>query len=542
MNQDKRFLLAMGLTVTFLYVWFEFFVPKPVPKKPVEQKASVEATKAQEAPAPKAEAKPLTLASAPEETKTVQSDLWTMTVSNKPGTIQTLDLTQYHENIRDPQSHIRVVPIGAATAAVPMVWEYQLDGVSVSEQNVAYAMTDSSKGQVVFEGQLSPTLKIKKTGDIDPKSYASTWTVEITNTGASSVLLGAKTSLEGKPEAKAKGGFFSPRQEPLRATSYINDEAHYWTLENIHKSAKIPAGDIQWAGLSSQYFLLAAIPDHGRWESLNLSSPSQENIRLTMAYPAWTLEPSKSLRYRLKLYAGPKDIAALSPVSPTLDRAIDLGNWLGVLARPMLQFLRWAYRQIPNYGVAIILLTILVRLLLTPLTHMQTRSMKKMQEHKPYMDELKERFKDNKEAYSRELMSYMRQHKINPMGGCLLLLPQLPIFFALYRVLQNSIELRHEPLGWWIRDLSAHDPYFVLPALLGVAMFFQQKLTPTPSADEAQQMMMKVMPVMFTVLMLFLPAGLNLYILVSTLWGVVQQYKIQHTRPAIEPIKKASGS
>ena len=131
----------------------------------------------------------------------------------------------------------------------------------------------------------------------------------------------------------------------------------------------------------------------------------------------------------------------------------------------------------------------------------------------------------------------MRTHKINPMGGCLLILPQLPIFFALYRVLWNSIELRHAPFVFWIRDLSAHDPLFVLPVLLGVAMFLQQKMTPSPGADPAQQAMMKFMPLLFTAMMIFLPAGLNLYIFVSTLWGVVQQYWVQ--RELASPAKTA---
>jgi YidC/Oxa1 family membrane protein insertase len=153
--------------------------------------------------------------------------------------------------------------------------------------------------------------------------------------------------------------------------------------------------------------------------------------------------------------------------------------------------------------------------------------MRKMQEHKPQLDELRKKHGENKEAYQKEMMAYLRTHRVNPMGGCLLILPQMPIFFALYRVLYNSIELRHAPFVGWIHDLSAHDPFFILPVMLGIVMFLQQQLTPTPGADPAQQKMMKLMPVMFGGLMLFLPAGLNLYIFVSTLWGIVQQWLIQ---------------
>ncbi|MEZ4819867.1 MAG: membrane protein insertase YidC [Bdellovibrionota bacterium] len=188
------------------------------------------------------------------------------------------------------------------------------------------------------------------------------------------------------------------------------------------------------------------------------------------------------------------------------------------------------YQWLGNYGLAIIILTVFVRLLMFPLAQKQAKSMKKMQDHKPQMDALKEQYADNKEEYSRALMQYMRSNRINPAGGCFPLLIQFPIFIALYRVLYNSIELRHAPFFGWIHDLSAYDPYFVLPALVGITFFFQTKLNPTPISDPTQAAMMKFMPVMFSVLMIFLPSGLNLYIFVSTLWGIVQQYWVQKSK------------
>ena len=262
---------------------------------------------------------------------------------------------------------------------------------------------------------------------------------------------------------------------------------------------------------------------------------------LLLVLLSWEIPAGGAQTYSLRLFAGPKDIGVLEKAGASLGRAIDLGDWLGWIARPMLFFLRWLYSIIPNYGIAIILLTVVVRLLMFPMAQMQARSMKRMQEHKPQMDALKAKHKDDKEGYSSALMSYMRQNKINPMGGCLLLLPQLPIFFALYRVLWNSIELRQAPFAFWIHDLSTHDPAFVLPVLLGISMFLQQKMTPNPTADPTQQTMMKVMPLLFTGMMIFLPAGLNLYIFVSTLWGVVQQYWVQRQHsPAANYAEKVS--
>ena len=280
--------------------------------------------------------------------------------------------------------------------------------------------------------------------------------------------------------------------------------------------------------------MFALTPVQGRWSSLTArsippSNPDEksEAMKFSAHYPLVEVEAGKPEIVKLKVYAGPKDIGRLENVGASLDRAIDLGDWLGPIARPILKFLRWLHGWVPNYGVAIILLTFLVRLAMFPLAQMQAKSMRKMQEHKPQLDALKEKYGENKEAYSRELMTYMRTHRINPMGGCLLLLPQLPIFFALYRVLYNSIELRHAPFILWIKDLSAHDPIFVMPILLGGVMFLHQRMTPTPGMDPAQAKIMKFMPVMFSFFMLFLPAGLNLYILISTLWGIGQQYWVQ---------------
>lgn len=542
MSHEKRFLIAIGLTVAFLYVWFQYFVPKPAaPTVPVaDAQAPAAAVPGSAAPIAAKAAAP----TRPAKTEILDSDLWSATLADRPAGPVALKLKKYGVTAKPDAARVEVIPIGNPAKA-PLTWRFDLGGKEVSDDALAYALVAKQAHRSVYEAK-ADTATIRKTWDLDPAGYASTLTLDVVNGGASTIKVAARTTLDGALSAhdRESGGMFKPRVTPLRSIAYVNGHSNHWALDAVKKGAEVPAGDIAWAGFDSQYFLLAAIPTEGRWEKLSLAAlPDGETVEQTFAYPAWNVEPGKSLRYGVRLYAGPKDIAALEAIGPAahLDRAIDLGDWLGLVARPMMKFLRFAHGLIPNYGVAIILLTVLVRLLLTPLTQMQAKSMKRMQEHKPYMDQLKERYKDDKEAYSRELMTYMRTHKINPMGGCLLLLPQLPIFFALYRVLYNSIELRHEPFVFWIRDLAAHDPYFVMPVLLGIAMFFQQKFTPSPSADEAQQMMMKIMPVMFTVFMLFLPAGLNLYILVSTLWGVAQQYRIQRSMAPAPVLTKKAG-
>jgi YidC/Oxa1 family membrane protein insertase len=197
----------------------------------------------------------------------------------------------------------------------------------------------------------------------------------------------------------------------------------------------------------------------------------------------------------------------------------------------MLELMKFFYRVIPNYGVAILLLTLLVRLIMFPLQHKSMKSMKKMQELQPYLKGLQEKYKNDKEKLNKEMMQFMKTHKVNPMGGCLPMLLQLPVFIALYKVLGNAVELYKSPFIFWISDLSSKDPYYVLPILMGIMMFLQQKMTPNPTMDPTQaKMMLFFLPVIFTIFMLSLPSGLTLYIMFSTLLGIVQQYMMNKNK------------
>jgi YidC/Oxa1 family membrane protein insertase len=203
-----------------------------------------------------------------------------------------------------------------------------------------------------------------------------------------------------------------------------------------------------------------------------------------------------------------------------LDDSLDLT--LDFLAAPMLAMLRWFNSFLHNYGLAIILLTIVVRVVLFPLTYKGMVSMKRMQKLQPKMTSLRERFKDDRERMNREVMELYRRHKVNPLSGCLPILLQIPIFFALYSALMGAIELRHSPFAGWITDLSQHDGLYILPLLMGASMFVQQKLTPS-SLDPTQAKIMLWMPIVFTMFMFNFPAGLTLYWFTSNLLSIAQQ-------------------
>jgi YidC/Oxa1 family membrane protein insertase len=241
--------------------------------------------------------------------------------------------------------------------------------------------------------------------------------------------------------------------------------------------------------------------------------------RFSFVYPIQGSEILVKQRYAFA--EKKKDI--LSAIEPTLDHVIDFG-WLKAIAYPLLAIMKWFYSQFPNWGVAIILLTLLVKLATFPLTYKSMVGMKKMAALQPELKKIQEKYKDDKDALNREMMVMMREKGYNPLAGCLPIFLQMPIFFALYRVLYSAVELYQAPFFSWIHDLSSKDPYFVLPVLLTGTMVLQQKLTPNTVSDPVQQKMMTWMPVIFGVMMLQLPAGLSLYMLVNALAGILQQF------------------
>jgi YidC/Oxa1 family membrane protein insertase len=282
--------------------------------------------------------------------------------------------------------------------------------------------------------------------------------------------------------------------------------------------------------------MAALLPD---WEILEREGPVVEDarqvrcvmdsdgrggIRGTLDFGRWNVEPGETITLPTKAYLGPKEYDVLDAAGRKLGEAIDYG-WFGSLSRLLYVVLVTFVGWVGNWALAIIMLTISVKLVLMPLTHWSFKSMQKMQAIKPLIDDLNRQYPEpeDREKKSQALMNLYRTHKINPLMGCLPMLLQLPIWIALYRMLSSSVELYRTPLILWIEDLSQPDPYYVLPVILGASMFLQQKLTPTTADSQQAKMMMYMMPIMFTVFMLFLPAGLNLYILVNTVLTILQQ-------------------
>ncbi len=298
---------------------------------------------------------------------------------------------------------------------------------------------------------------------------------------------------------------------------------------------KVVTGSIGWVGYAGQHFVAAMVPLEA------------ENYRVWLKKRDHTVETqllfpisADAAEHRIDVYIGPKDVDALEQVGHGLTRAVNLG-WFDFIALPLLHLLKFLNRFAGNYGVAIIALTVAIKVLFIPLTQRSFRSMQAMQKLQPQMAKIRERFKDNSEQMNKEIMELYRRHKVNPLGGCLPMLLQIPVFIGLYQALSNSVELRHAPFMLWINDLSAPDrlgavqlPFVlhagipVLTLLMGASMFVQQWMTPS-AGDPAQQRAMMLMPLMFTFMFVNFPSGLALYWLVNNLLTIAQQYYMNRT-------------
>lgn len=292
-------------------------------------------------------------------------------------------------------------------------------------------------------------------------------------------------------------------------------------LKEMHESL---AG-AKWLGVDTKYFALALVPGKDIRDAAGVQVKRDfldgaPVVRGSLVVPT---DGASRVSIPLLVYFGPKELGLLEKADPVLRDAIDFG-WTSFLAIPLLKALQTLFALAGNYGIAIILLTLGVKIVLYPLTYKSMKSMAKMARLQPELNALREKFKDDQQKLNQEMMTFMKRHGYNPVGGCLPMLLQMPIFFALYRVLFNSIELYQAPFFWWIKDLSASDPWFVTPVLVTGLMYLQQKLSPSTATDPTQQKMLQLMPVMFGVFMLMLPAGLNIYMLVNSLVSIGQQY------------------
>lgn len=568
---EKRVLLAIILSLAVLLLWQALF-PPPQPKR-VEripgqgEEKRVLPQEEEEVPLGKREQEetvtspfstmtkePDSDALPPGKDIVVITDLYTATFSSRGASLKSFELMRYKNKMPLPRV-CTLFPfsllydgkgIPRAAQLMKLVENKRPDQyllqTSFGGSDTSYlarapftantdflALDDSNQqGEITFSWTSEEGVDLIKTFTFSNDSYYIDYdfTVENNSSAPLDVRPAVKWPSTVREESTKKGGgFFGGMGGEIQQFIYlIADTVNRQELKDIQEN-KVFSGEIKWAGFEEKYFISSLILHEDQDVTLKLAQPQESEVSFQLLFPMTNIPLGTNKTFSSSIYLGPKDLGQLEKGEGELGRAIDFG-FFDPVAKPMLFILNLFYTFIPNYGLAIIFLSIAIKIIFWPLTHKSQKSMKEMQKIQPKIAELKEKYKDNKEELNRKTMEFYRTNKVNPLGGCLPIIIQIPVFFALYRVLLNSIELRHAPfISFWINDLSSKDPTYISPLLMGASMFIQQKMTPTVG-DPAQAKIMLVMPIMFTFMFLSFPSGLVIYWLVSNVLSIVQQYYI----------------
>jgi len=524
---EKRVFIAIGLSMVILIGWPYFFGAKtePVQQTATEQQAAtVQKTDVQN----KAEAKEVIETKKQDQATAVIKDKTNVTIKeeqvvlendkvkieflNTAASIKQAFFKEYKDN---NGSFIR---LSSEDATNPIF--------SLSEfKNINFVVTQKTATKVVFSNLANKDEFLKVTYEIEEQNpYIVKMYVQNTVNNSSKDI---KLSLTGK-EVEANSDYGLADKAEARAHTFgfrfADNTTELQTFAKIDKPLMTYGKEAKWVALSDRYFTVSAVtPKAEKNSNFKFSKIAVTNNASTQSYGAdFFVGVNAEDSLALNLFVGPKTVKELEKLDDNLPDINDYGMFT-ILAIPMLELMKWIFKVLPNYGIAILLLTLIVRAIMYPLQHKSIKSMKKLQELQPQMKKLQEKYKEDREKLNQEMMQFMKTHKVNPMGGCFPMLLQLPVFIALYSVLSNSVELYRAPFMLWIVDLSIKDPYYVLPIIMGVMMFIQQKITPNPSMDPAQAKIMMFMPIIFTFFMISLPSGLTLYIMFSTFLGIVQQ-------------------
>jgi YidC/Oxa1 family membrane protein insertase len=530
---EKQVLVAFVLSLLVLFFFQSYFAPPP---KPVTRPAEAPAVQSSDSPASppipqgRQEAPVSRVAvpapSAPSKDIRVETPLYTAVFSNRGAVLKEWSLGQYLDQVGERGKPVEMVKAHTARLrplGLGLVWGEGIQDIDIPFQCDREALIlprEAGKTPLVFQGTTPEGVAIKKTFFFSPGSYCMDVSIEVTPPSHASAPAGIalKVTRElAEGEKSGSLGFTGP-------AAYVDGTLNEIKVEDLTKGNKTFSMPVKWAAYEEKYFLTALLPSPGFTMTAEIAKSAENAVVINCFQKPNAPATTGTITYKFGYYSGPKDIEILRSLGQGLEKAIDFGMF-DMIAKPLLYTLKYLNKMTRNYGLAIIVLTLIIKIIFFPLTHQSYKSMKVMREIQPQMANLKKKYADDKEALNRELINLYRAYKVNPLGGCLPLVVQFPIFIAFYWVLLGSIELRHAPFFWWIKDLSSQDPYYITPVLMGGSMFILQKMSPT-TADPLQNKMMLAMPVVFTFLFFKFPAGLVIYWLVSNLLQIVQQIYI----------------
>lgn len=555
---DRLQIAAIALAVTLMAASYLFTPPAP-PAEETRPRPTVPAEQPPPAPEPpgfesgEPEAAESAPRARPSETVTLENDAVRIGVSNLGGRLDRVELLSYRATVDANSGPVELVTTEPRGALFIFLGPEPLRSFEAAGYEIVSSGPRSVEMRVERDG-ISVTRRV----EIDDAGYGGRATVSIRN--QSSATLTPKLDVVGYGQERS--GEALDHFLNYRLVASVDGAVQRMPVAGIGTAGFLggmlgrsaPTGTsypapVDWVGVDSQYFLIAAIPESSRDSTAFLGPLGRDLGQAALGSASFEVPPGTGVERSFRLYFGPKVPEVVGTVDPRLENSIDAG-W--ALVRPLVHafeaMLRWTHDHlIANYGVAIILLTVLVRLLTFPLTQRSMKSMKRFSVIAPQMKELQTKYGSDRDKLQEEMMKLYRQKGMNPLsamgGGCVPILIQMPFMIALYFALQTSIELRHAPFAFWINDLSAPENLFavaglpirLLPLLMGGSMLLQQRLTPAPNADPQQRQMMTLMSVAFTFMFYQFPSGLVLYWFVSNLLGIAQQYFVN--RSPTEPAK-----
>jgi len=453
--------------------------------------------------------------------KVIESDLYRVVLSNVGGTVKEWQLKKYTKKIEGGgTAPIELVPKDGKTLPFTIFTQEEPNGskqlYSLDEKTVR--LSSEKPEEVVSMTSVGPDGR-KMTKELTFHNDRYLVEIRITTEGYSQgyeISLGTNFGIENW--GQQFGG-------SIGAISLVNGEL-LREQESKIKGTVTHEGAISWSGLQDKYFISVLIPKEAAQSGpVSVQKEGEKQIRVDMKVPA-----DQAKQRTFALYSGPKEYDRLVQVGADLQDSIDfgwfiMGSWLPVriVAKPIYFLLRFVYQFSHNYGVAIILVTVLVKVLFFPITRKSLASMKEMAVIQPKVAAIRKKYAGDRDKMNRELMSLYKEHQVNPFGGCLPMLVQIPVFVALFNILYTTIDLRQAPFIFWIHDLSDKDPYYILPVIMGISMFFQQLTQPT-SMDPTQAKVMLFLPIVYTFFFFNFPSGLVLYWLVNNLLSIGQQY------------------
>ncbi|MEN6508483.1 MAG: membrane protein insertase YidC [Smithella sp.] len=556
---DKRTILAVVLSLAVLFLYQTFFVKPQQPQKTAAPQQSIDSIKKDNAlkSASSQEKvtvleKPATLEEsakpeAPSRDILVETPHYTAVFSTRGGALKSMKLKDYYQDCYectdDLWPKIQRLFTGSKDPVKPKTKEF-VELVDV-QNGMPYPLTvtfpESStdispnaafetaagkldlinakeKQQLVFS-RFHGTVKIEKIFTFDPAGYTVALEVKVHNLTSSPITqvpvinwyqyvdpqkVDDSYGHDG-PAVSAGGSIERPEVKKMNGESILGP-------------------NVLWSAYESKYFIASLIPENPSLTNVVMTRDANNMVRVGTKGRKEVIPGGQNSVFSYSLYLGPKQYDLLSTLGVGLENAIDFG-WFKWLAIPALYILNFLFGFVQNYGIAIIILTTIIKIIFWPLGNMSYKSMNEMKKLQPKIEALKEKYKNDQTKIGQETMALYREHKVNPFSGCLPMLIQIPVFFGLYKALMYSIELRHSPFFFWIQDLSAKDPYYITPIIMGATQFISQKMTPA-MGDPMQQKVMLLMPVIFTFFFLNFPSGLVIYWMFNNILQIGQQYYI----------------